>query len=78
MSVQRTAYLTQCDPQFALLQSGETKRIERLSSTGTPIGLLPGRGYTQSEIQLSAGEVALADRLPVHFIGQLQSNKIKQ
>ena len=27
-----------------------------MSSTGTPIGLLPGHGYTQSDVQLSAGD----------------------
>jgi pyridoxal phosphate enzyme (YggS family) len=36
-----------------------------------------GENYAQEVVQ-KAGEVALADRLPVHFIGQLQSNKIKQ
>lgn len=36
-----------------------------------------GENYAQ-EVVRKAGEVALADRLPVHFIGQLQSNKIKQ
>ena len=36
-----------------------------------------GENYAQ-EVVHKAGEVALADRLPVHFIGQLQSNKIKQ
>jgi serine phosphatase RsbU (regulator of sigma subunit) len=40
------------NPQFALRQG----KLERLSSTGTPIGLLPGRGYTQQEIQLSGGD----------------------
>lgn len=40
------------NPQFALRQG----TLERLSSTGTPIGLLPGRGYTQQEIQLSSGD----------------------
>ena len=40
------------NPQFALRQG----KIERLSSTGTPIGLLPGRGYTQQEIQLASGD----------------------
>jgi sigma-B regulation protein RsbU (phosphoserine phosphatase) len=40
------------NPQFAL-RSGS---LERLSSTGTPIGLLPGRGYTQREVQLSSGD----------------------
>ncbi len=36
-----------------------------------------GENYAQ-EVVHKAGEVALVDRLPVHFIGQLQSNKIKQ
>jgi serine phosphatase RsbU (regulator of sigma subunit) len=40
------------NPQFALRGTG----LERLSSTGTPIGLLPGRGYTQREVQLASGD----------------------
>jgi sigma-B regulation protein RsbU (phosphoserine phosphatase) len=40
------------NPQFAL-RAGS---LERLSSTGTPIGLLPGRGYTQREVQLASGD----------------------
>jgi pyridoxal phosphate enzyme (YggS family) len=36
-----------------------------------------GENYAQ-EVVHKASEVAVADRLPVHFIGQLQSNKIKQ
>jgi len=40
------------NPQFALRQG----QLERLVSTGTPIGLLPGRGYTQQEIQLASGD----------------------
>jgi PLP dependent protein len=36
-----------------------------------------GENYAQEIVQ-KADEVALDDRLPVHFIGQLQSNKIKQ
>ena len=36
-----------------------------------------GENYAQEVVQ-KAGEVALTDRLSVHFIGQLQSNKIKQ
>ena len=36
-----------------------------------------GENYAQ-EVVHKAAEVTLADRLPVHFIGQLQSNKIKQ
>jgi sigma-B regulation protein RsbU (phosphoserine phosphatase) len=40
------------NPQFALRQG----QLDRLVSTGTPIGLLPGRGYTQQEIQLASGD----------------------
>ena len=36
-----------------------------------------GENYAQEVVQ-KADEVPLVDRLPVHFIGQLQSNKIKQ
>ena len=36
-----------------------------------------GENYAQ-EVVAKAAEVAWADRLPVHFIGQLQSNKIRQ
>jgi pyridoxal phosphate enzyme (YggS family) len=36
-----------------------------------------GENYAQEIVHKSA-EVSLADRLPVHFIGQLQSNKVKQ
>jgi PLP dependent protein len=36
-----------------------------------------GENYAQ-EVVAKAAEVVIADRLPVHFIGQLQSNKIKQ
>ena len=36
-----------------------------------------GENYAQ-EVVAKAAEVASADRLPVHFIGQLQSNKIRQ
>ena len=36
-----------------------------------------GENYAQ-EVVAKAAEVASVDRLPVHFIGQLQSNKIKQ
>jgi pyridoxal phosphate enzyme (YggS family) len=36
-----------------------------------------GENYAQ-EVVAKAAEVVMADRLPVHFIGQLQSNKIKQ
>lgn len=40
------------NPQFVLRKGA----FERLSSTGTPIGLLPGRGYSQQEVQLSSGD----------------------
>jgi sigma-B regulation protein RsbU (phosphoserine phosphatase) len=40
------------NPQFSLRHG----QLDRLVSTGTPIGLLPGRGYTQQEIQLSSGD----------------------
>lgn len=40
------------NPQFSLRQG----KLDRLVSTGTPIGLLPGRGYTQQEIQLASGD----------------------
>lgn len=40
------------NPQFAL----RLGKLDRLASTGTPIGLLPGRGYTQQEIQLASGD----------------------
>jgi serine phosphatase RsbU (regulator of sigma subunit) len=40
------------NPQFVLRKGS----FERLSSTGTPIGLLPGRGYTEQEVQLSSGD----------------------
>jgi serine phosphatase RsbU (regulator of sigma subunit) len=41
------------NPQFALLANGG---IERLESTGRPLGLLPGGGYSQRKIKLSAGD----------------------
>lgn len=40
------------NPQFVLRKGA----LERLSSTGTPIGLLPGRGYNQKEVQLASGD----------------------
>lgn len=44
------------NPQFAVRHTPSGTVIDRLSSAGTPIGLLPGRGYTQREITLSAGD----------------------
>jgi sigma-B regulation protein RsbU (phosphoserine phosphatase) len=40
-------------PQLALRSSGE---IERLESTGRPLGLLSGGGYVQREVRLGAGD----------------------
>lgn len=40
------------NPQFVLRKGA----LERLSSTGTPIGLLPGRGYNEQQVQLSSGD----------------------
>ncbi|HEY6357826.1 MAG TPA: SpoIIE family protein phosphatase, partial [Vicinamibacterales bacterium] len=40
-------------PQFVLRRAGG---LERMSSTGVPVGLLPGRGYSQLEVQLEAGD----------------------
>lgn len=44
------------NPQFAVRHTPSGTVIDRLSSAGTPIGLLPGHGYTQGEIQLAAGD----------------------
>ncbi|HKV99930.1 MAG TPA: SpoIIE family protein phosphatase, partial [Vicinamibacterales bacterium] len=40
-------------PQYAICKSG----LERMASTGLPVGLLSGRGYTAREVQLSAGDL---------------------
>jgi sigma-B regulation protein RsbU (phosphoserine phosphatase) len=40
-------------PQYALCRQG----LERMASTGLPVGLLSGRGYTAREVQLSAGDL---------------------
>ncbi len=40
-------------PQFVLRRAGG---LERMASTGVPVGLLPGRGYSQLEVQLEAGD----------------------
>jgi serine phosphatase RsbU (regulator of sigma subunit) len=40
-------------PQYALCRQG----LERMPSTGLPVGLLSGRGYTAREVQLSAGDL---------------------
>jgi serine phosphatase RsbU (regulator of sigma subunit) len=40
-------------PQFVLRKAGG---LERMASTGVPVGLLVGRGYSQLEVQLDAGD----------------------
>jgi phosphoserine phosphatase RsbU/P len=40
-------------PQFVLRRAGG---LERMASTGFPVGLLVGRGYSQLEVQLAAGD----------------------
>lgn len=40
-------------PQYALCRDG----LERMPSTGLPVGLLSGHGYTANEVQLSAGDL---------------------
>jgi serine phosphatase RsbU (regulator of sigma subunit) len=42
------------NPQFVLRSSGG---LERMHSTGLPIGLLPGRGYGQRRVDLASGDV---------------------
>jgi len=40
-------------PQYALCRQG----LERMASTGLPVGLLAGRGYVAREVQLAAGDL---------------------
>ena len=42
------------NPQYILRTSGT---LERMSSTGLPVGLLAGRGYTEAHVQLAAGDL---------------------
>jgi serine phosphatase RsbU (regulator of sigma subunit) len=42
------------NPQFVLRHSGD---LERMDATGMPIGLLPGNGYIERRIGLSAGDM---------------------
>jgi serine phosphatase RsbU (regulator of sigma subunit) len=42
------------NPQFVLRTDG---RIEKMSSTGMPVGLLAGHGYSEIEVQMSAGDL---------------------
>jgi sigma-B regulation protein RsbU (phosphoserine phosphatase) len=41
------------NPQFVLRANGG---LEQMSSTGTPVGLLSGRGYQQGALQLASGD----------------------
>jgi len=42
------------NPQYVLRRQGG---LERMESTGLPIGLIAGYGYTQTTVQLSAGDL---------------------
>jgi serine phosphatase RsbU (regulator of sigma subunit) len=42
------------NPQYVL---GADRRLDRMPSTGLPIGMLAGRGYQEERIQLVAGDV---------------------
>ena len=41
-------------PQFVLRSDG---RLEKMSSTGMPVGLLAGHGYTEDAVQLAPGDL---------------------
>jgi sigma-B regulation protein RsbU (phosphoserine phosphatase) len=41
-------------PQFVLRTDG---RLEKMSSTGLPVGLLAGHGYGEIEVQLASGDL---------------------
>ena len=41
-------------PQFVLRRGGG---IDRMPSTGLPVGLFAGRGHTEDTVQLAAGDV---------------------
>jgi sigma-B regulation protein RsbU (phosphoserine phosphatase) len=42
------------NPQFLLRAAGG---LERLESTGLPVGLLPGRGYEERSVPVDAGDL---------------------
>src|SRR3954467_795583 len=42
------------NPQFALRVDG---RLEKMSSTGLPVGMLAGHGYSERAVQLAAGDL---------------------
>jgi serine phosphatase RsbU (regulator of sigma subunit) len=41
------------NPQYVLRTGG---KLERMAATGLPVGLLSGRGYTERQLQLAAGD----------------------
>jgi sigma-B regulation protein RsbU (phosphoserine phosphatase) len=41
------------NPQYVVRTNGT---LERMSATGLPVGLLSGRGYTERQLQLAAGD----------------------
>ena len=41
------------NPQYVLRKGG---KLERMAATGLPVGLLSGRGYTEQQLQLAAGD----------------------
>ena len=49
--------LRQRRPQPAVRAAATDGRIEKMSSTGMPVGLLAGHGYSESEVQLAAGDL---------------------
>ena len=42
------------NPQYVLRRDG---RLEQMSSSGLPVGLLAGRGYAEDHVQLEAGDL---------------------
>jgi serine phosphatase RsbU (regulator of sigma subunit) len=42
------------NPQYVLRRDG---RLEQMSSSGLPVGLLAGHGYTEDRVQLAAGDL---------------------
>jgi serine phosphatase RsbU (regulator of sigma subunit) len=45
------------NPPYLLHGDDSNARIERLESSGLPVGLLAGRGYAEREVQLARGDV---------------------
>ena len=51
------AALRQRRPQPAVHRCARTGALERMSSSGLPVGLLAGRGYAEARVQLAAGDL---------------------